>query len=258
MRIGIILICTFIREGSVKRHHSFLIVMLFLLAHPLARSAFGVDGAPPSSPAASAELDAPIRIDPEKLAAAHASLRPSVLNHRWSVFASVGLSGVGSSRYAVNAASSTLNVSDTMSTGLAAGGGVSYLINPIFQLGGDFEYSSYRYSSGAGADSDLLVLFVPRVQTQTRALTLWAGLGTGFAITKLANSPAISSLGAIVPASAMGLAFSPQVGADLDLGKIAFIGAELSYVFMSGSLSGPGSGYDRRWASLALRCGTRF
>jgi len=237
-----------LKEEILKNLYSLLIALL------LAPCAFGD----------AMVLDAPIKIDPAKLAAAHAALRTPAISRRWSVFASVGVSGAGTTRYSF-AGVSAQNTADTMSTGLSAGGGVSYLINPIFQLAGEFEYSSYKYSAGTAGDSELLLMFVPRAQNKTGKQTVWVGLGTGFAITTLANSPTALSTGVAFPSSAMGIVLSPEVGCDYDVGKFSFIGAQLSYAYTTGSVGIPGSGpiptsenYSRRWASLALRYGTRF
>jgi hypothetical protein len=212
--------------------------------------------------------DSMIMIDPAKLKAARAALHPAAPSKRWSVFVSAGLNGLGNSHYVVTGANSTVNASDTTAPGATVGGGFSYLINPIFQLGGELEYSAYHYSSGSASDSDVLVMFVPRAQTKSAKRTLWAGLGTGLAITSIANSPGNMALGSGAPTSSsspMGIVISPEVGADYDLGRSSFIGAQASYVLTTGSLGEQGTGtvptsenYIRRWASLALRYGTRF
>jgi hypothetical protein len=253
----------------LKRNH-LLIITVFL---SFANSSLGATPTPAgqaTTPSAQVNTTAPgldpiILIDPKKLKEAHASLKPPILDHRWSVFASVGTSALGSSRYVVNSSNSTLTTSDTASVGLMAGGGASYLINPIFQLAGEIAYSTYKISSGVGSDSDLLVMIVPRLQSKKAKNTLWAGIGTGFDITQLGNSPGNAATGSDFPASAMGIAVSPEIGTDYDLSKSSFIGAKLSYVFTSGELGQPVAGslpttenYNRRWAMLALTYGKKF
>jgi hypothetical protein len=227
------------------------LITAVLLAAVQAQPSFGAPAANPA-PAPIAPM-----VDPKVLAEARRALKAKLEVRRWSLFAGFGVNSFGSSRYILSNANSNTTSTDTSSLKVTGNAGVSYLFNPYFQLAGELEYAGYSYSTGGGSDSDLLVMVVPRGQFKSRAWTVWAGAGAGLAVIHMSDSLAANPPGAGFSGSASGFAFSPEMGLDYDFNKTFFAGAQISYVFTAATTD-TNESLNRRWASLTLRCGTRF
>jgi hypothetical protein len=186
----------------------------------------------------------------------------------WSVYVGLGLSAIGSTQYSVTSDQPTGLYNDSMSKGIAANLGISYLLFRYFRLGLDFGYNGYGYSVGGagGADLELTGFLVPRGQYKIKKTTLWAGVGAGMALVTVGGAGIPLPLGAVLPSAGIGLAFSPRIGADYDLNSDFFAGAQLADTFTGAALSGNTAtsttliteNYSRSWIDFTLRIGMRF
>ena len=208
-------------------------------------------------------------------------VREQPADNKWSAFLTLGSTFLGTSSYnttlitSASASQAVITTNDRSQAGALIGTECFRKIVSHFQIGLAAQWAQYRYAGDtATRDTELGIYVMPRGEFYAAHFTFWGALGLGLmdmTIGSTAIKVGTASVSEDTPI--FSFAISPRLGMDIEVARNFLLGAELTYVRTSGSITGgvtnqPNNGaasglgfsnsFTRQWFSLAGRIGLKF